>query len=138
MTTSNRQHEDLPVDPTERRRFPRADLVFRVRYQTVEKGQSVVEADAPVVGQAMGRDISLGGVSFRSDTPFPPGASLRLSFFFEEVLGEISAVGRVMRNWPVNGDHIVAIRFTVIDPDDCSILTRYIREYEQMHPSTGG
>lgn len=137
MTTSNRQHEHLPADPTERRRFPRADLVFRVRYQTVEKGQAVVEADQPLAGQALGRDISLGGVSFRSNLAFPAGASLRLSFYFEEVLGEISAVGRVMRTWSANGDHIVAVRFTVIDPDDCSILTRYIREYEESHPSGG-
>ena len=53
-----------------------------------------------------------------------------MAFYFDELPGEISAVGRIVRVWDEPGEQLVAVRFTVIDPDDCSILATYIRQSE--------
>lgn len=115
-------------DGSERRRFPRADLVFRVRYRSIRSGP--VSADVPNPSRATGRDISLGGVSFRRTDVLDVGDVLHMSFYFDELPGEIAAVGRVIRSWDESDEPLVAVRFTVIDPDDCNILDSYIRQYE--------
>ncbi|WP_143464722.1 PilZ domain-containing protein [Leptonema illini] len=116
------------MDPSERRRFPRADLVFRVRYRSIRS--AIPAPDAGQLSRAEGRDISLGGVSFRRTDEIQAGEVLHMSFYFDELPGEISAVGRIVRIWDEPGEQLVAVRFTVIDPDDCSILATYIRQFE--------
>lgn len=84
----------------------------------------------PKPSRATGRDISLGGVSFRRTDVLDVGDVLHMSFYFDELPGEIAAVGRVIRSWDESDEPLVAVRFTVIDPDDCNILDSYIRQYE--------
>lgn len=116
------------MDPTERRRFPRADLVFRVRYRPIRSTEPSPESAPSAFAE--GRDISLGGVSFRSSQDLQSGDVVHMAFYFDELPGEISAMGRVVRVWEEPEEKLVAVRFTVIDPDDCSILDTYIKEFE--------
>jgi len=127
--TANQQSE---LDMSERRRYPRADLVFRVRYRSIDPAVAPSLSEPDLQG-AVGRDISLGGVSFRVSEDTVIGDTVHMAFYFDELPGEISAIGSVIRIWPEPGEKIVAVRFSVIDPDDCSILSTYIEEFESNH-----
>lgn len=118
------------VDPSDRRRFPRADLVFRVKYRS-KISTSATNDEPDQLQTEAGRDISLGGVCFEATNPPEAGEVLQLSFYFDELPGEIVAIGKVVRSWNSSGSILTAVKFTVIDPDDCSILSTYIDEYEK-------
>lgn len=104
----------------EQRKFPRADLVFRIRY-SADTGS--------IIGES--RDISMGGVSFESRELYPEGKQLKVAFFFEGVLGEIPATGRVVRSWEEDGKPFCAIEFLEIDPNDRVIIEDYVESYFQ-------
>ncbi|MBW7857389.1 MAG: PilZ domain-containing protein [Leptonema sp. (in: Bacteria)] len=123
----------IAFDPSDRRRFPRADLVFRVKYRSIKSVTPINDEDEELdqLQTETGRDISLGGVSFEATNPPESGEVLHLSFYFDELPGEIAAIGRVVRSWNAPGAILTAVKFTVIDPDDCNILSTYIEQYEK-------
>ncbi|HBS04695.1 MAG TPA: hypothetical protein DEA96_07015 [Leptospiraceae bacterium] len=104
----------------EKRKFPRADLVFRIEYRTLKEEQ-------PRAG--MTRDLSLGGVSLETDGPLDKGTPLSLTFSFPELEGTIHATGRVVRSWEDQGKHYTALRFTAVHQDDLAILRSHLEQY---------
>ena len=104
----------------EKRKFPRADLVFSVEYRPLKEEQ-------PHTG--LSRDLSMGGVSFRTDVPLEKGVPVVLSFSFPELDGAIQATGRVVRVWEEEGHNYAAMKFTAIHQDDLSILQNHLEQY---------
>ncbi|MBI40574.1 MAG: hypothetical protein CMF59_13325 [Leptospiraceae bacterium] len=104
----------------EKRKFPRADLVFRIEYRTLKEEQ-------PRAG--MTRDLSLGGVSLETEGPLDKGTPLSLTFSFPELEGTIHATGRVVRSWDEEGKIFTALRFTAVHQDDLAILKSHLEQF---------
>ncbi|MBU45485.1 MAG: hypothetical protein CMN76_19905 [Spirochaetaceae bacterium] len=104
----------------EKRKFPRADLVFRIEYRTLKEEQ-------PHTG--MTRDLSMGGVSLETETPFDKGTPISLSFSFPELDGTIHATGRVVRSWQDGDKCFTALKFTAVHQDDLAILEAHLAQY---------
>ena len=98
----------------DRRRYPRADLVFSLTY-------SLEEAQV----ETLSRDLSGDGVSFLCKTLVPLGTKIAISFGLEGVPGEIRATGRVVRSWEEGGSHFAAMHFTEIDEVERLIVLDY-------------
>lgn len=108
----------------ERRRYPRSPFDGPVNYRPLT-GLPEEEVDA------VGIDLSAGGVLFESPRPHPVGSALslvvRLPAWFGG--GEAWAVGRVVRCEPVEGgaSHKVAVEFTTISDGDRRLLAEFVR-----------
>lgn len=103
----------------EKRRYPRADLVFKLKYFQ-DQGSS---------WSAVTKDISEGGVSFETKTLQTEGSELTLAFALEGLQGEIVARGQVIRSWEESGRHYTAVLFTKIDESDREIIYQYIHDH---------
>lgn len=104
----------------EKRKFPRADLVFRIEYRTLKEEQ-------PHTG--MTRDIGLGGVSLETEAAMEKGTPLSLTFSFPELEGTIHATGRVVRSWEEDGKIFAALKFTAVHQDDLAILQSHLEQF---------
>ncbi|MBE7439755.1 MAG: PilZ domain-containing protein [Spirochaetales bacterium] len=106
------------MSDADRRKFPRADLVFKLVY-SVEDEQNVGHS----------RDLSGGGICFESDRHFDAGCAMRVSFTLAGLPGTIEARGRVVRSWDEKGQTLTALEFTEVDEQDMVIIT----DYSLMH-----
>ncbi len=92
---------------TERRRFPRADISFDLKY-SVEPEQTFL---------TLSRDISHGGISFQTDELQRLGTDLELRLGRTGQSEVIRAAGKVVRSWREGPASFAAVAFTRIDPD---------------------
>lgn len=106
----------------EKRKFPRADLVFDVQYRTLKE-------ESP--HNTVTRDMSMGGVSFRTESPVEKGVPVTLSLSFPELDGSIQATGRVVRVWEEDGQYFAGMKFTAIHQDDLAILESHLEQFFQ-------
>ncbi|MCB1167758.1 MAG: PilZ domain-containing protein [Leptospiraceae bacterium] len=104
----------------EKRKFPRADLVFRIEYRPLKEESAYL---------GMTRDLSLGGVSIRTEQGLEKGAPVALSFSFPELEGSIQATARVVRSWQEGEHTYTALKFTAVLQDDLEILQEHINQY---------
>ncbi len=98
----------------DRRKYPRADLVFTVTYR---------EEDRAV--DTLSRDLSAGGISFVTEHPFEADRTLALAFTLEGLPGTIEARCQVVRSWEEGGRIYTAVLFTEIDDMDLMTVTDY-------------
>lgn len=98
----------------DRRQFPRADLVFDVKYRAQDQ-----EVDT------FSRDISAGGISFVTQESYAPDSVLAVSFSLKGLAGQIDAMCQVVRSWQDGATTYTAVRFTEIDDMDLVTVTDY-------------
>jgi type IV pilus assembly protein PilZ len=75
------------IDGIERRGSPRADIVVRVNYQTVDS-----------LFSEFARNINDGGIFVETDTPQPVGTNVELEFKLPGADRPIEVVGNVVRS----------------------------------------
>jgi type IV pilus assembly protein PilZ len=75
------------IDGIERRSSPRADIVVRVNYQTVDS-----------LFSEFARNINDGGLFVETDTPQPVGTSVELEFKLPGADRPIEVIGNVVRS----------------------------------------
>ena len=116
------------IDGIERRASPRADLVVRVNYQTVDS-----------LFSEFARNINDGGVFVETDAPQPIGTSVELEFKLPGADRPIEVIGNVVRS--VSADQVesdgvtgMAIEFENLGSD----VRQQINEIIQRLRSTGG
>lgn len=97
-----------------RRKYPRADLVFKVTYREEDR-----EIDT------RSRDLSAGGISFVTEHMFESGQTLSLSFRLEGLPGQIDARCSVVRSWKEDDTIYTAVLFIEIDEMDLLTVTDY-------------
>ena len=96
------------TSPLERRRFSRIMVSLPVAYHT-----RLPDTDAPIQGQGVLRDISLGGTYFHVDpgTSFQPGqilslaVSVPLPYLEDTDISHLQATGEVVRFDPPAPNH---------------------------------
>ena len=109
----------------EKREYPRADLVFKLKFSTRSSSINTI---------GMSRDISGGGISFDAGSEIEPDTTLDLVFSIEGLSGEILAEGQVVRSWKEVDRIFTALEFKNIDPSDHEIILDFITRYlEEFH-----
>lgn len=103
----------------DKRKYPRADLVFYVRYAPIP--DFAIETTA--------KDISRGGIAFSPEGPLAEKSTIEVFFSLPGVQGEIQATGKVVRAWNDSGKHFAAIEFLTIDQNDELIITEYLEAF---------
>ena len=116
------------IDGIERRSSPRAELVVRVNYQTVDS-----------LFSEFARNINDGGLFVETDTPQPIGTSVELEFKLPGAERPIEVIGNVVRS--IDSDQAtpdgvagMGIEFENLDSD----VREQINEIIQRLRSTGG
>ena len=116
------------IDGIERRSSPRADIVVRVNYQTVDS-----------LFSEFARNINDGGLFVETDTPQPVGTSVELEFKLPGADRPIEVIGNVVRS--IDSDQAtpdgvagMGIEFENLDSD----VREQINEIIQRLRSTGG
>ena len=116
------------IDGIERRSSPRAELVVRVNYQTVDS-----------LFSEFARNINDGGLFVETDTPQPIGTSVELEFKLPGADRPIEVIGNVVRS--IESDQAtpdgvagMGIEFENLDSD----VREQINEIIQRLRSTGG
>ncbi|MBW1844489.1 MAG: TIGR02266 family protein [Deltaproteobacteria bacterium] len=116
------------IDGIERRSSPRAELVVRVNYQTVDS-----------LFSEFARNINDGGIFVETDTPQPIGTSVELEFKLPGADRPIEVIGNVVRS--IESDQAtpdgvagMGIEFENLDSD----VREQINEIIQRLRSTGG
>ena len=116
------------IDGIERRSSPRAELVVRVNYQTVDS-----------LFSEFARNINDGGLFVETDTPQPIGTSVELEFKLPGADRPIEVIGNVVRS--IESDQAtpdgvagMGIEFENLD----SGVREQINEIIQRLRSTGG
>ena len=116
------------IDGIERRSSPRAELVVRVNYQTVDS-----------LFSEFARNINDGGIFVETDTPQPIGTSVELEFKLPGADRPIEVIGNVVRS--IESDQVtpdgvagMGIEFENLDSD----VREQINEIIQRLRSTGG
>lgn len=99
------------IDGIERRSSPRADVVVRVNYQTVDS-----------LFSEFARNINDGGIFVETDTPQPIGTSIELEFKLPGADRPIEVIGNVVRSIasddaPPDGVAGMGIEFENLDAD---------------------
>jgi type IV pilus assembly protein PilZ len=79
------------IDAIERRASPRADVVIRVNYQTVDS-----------LFSEFARNINDGGVFIETDSPQPIGTNVELEFKLPGADRPVEVVGNVVRSVEVD------------------------------------
>jgi type IV pilus assembly protein PilZ len=99
------------IDGIERRASPRADIVVRVNYQSVDS-----------LFSEFARNINDGGIFIETDSPQPVGTNVELEFKLPGSDRPIEVVGNVVRS--VSADEVdpngiagMAIEFENLDAD---------------------
>lgn len=105
----------------DKRRYPRADLVFRLKYAAHDQTRETVS-----------RDISGGGISIEVGSALLSGTELDLNFSIDGLPGEITARGRVIRSWQEAGKIFCALEFTAIDESDREIVEDFIKAHLKL------
>jgi PilZ domain-containing protein len=100
---------------SDRRFYPRGDVVFQVVYAE-EPGKET---------NTLARDISASGVSFVTSELIPKNTVLNLVLHFKELPREICAEGRVVRSWSEGDKFFTAVEFTRIPYDDFVTVLDY-------------
>ena len=115
------------IDGIERRSSPRAELVVRVNYQTVDS-----------LFSEFARNINDGGLFVETDTPQPIGTSVELEFKLPGADRPIEVIGNVVRS--IESDQAtpdgvagMGIEFENLDSD----VREQINEIIQRLRSTG-
>ena len=115
------------IDGIERRNSPRADIVVRVNYQTVDS-----------LFSEFARNINDGGLFVETDTPQPIGTSVELEFKLPGADRPIEVIGNVVRS--IESDQAtpdgvagMGIEFENLDSD----VREQINEIIQRLRSTG-
>ena len=103
----------------ERRRYPRADLVFNVSFEKTEDQHLA----------AISENLSAGGVAIKTDSEFSIGDEIKVEFSIKDLPGKISSGGKVIRAWEEDGSWHAAIQFTRIEEKDLDIVNGFIAEY---------
>jgi hypothetical protein len=98
----------LALRGSERRLFPRRETTQTVAGHRLD--HSVVARRQPVLTLAL-RDVSIGGLSARTETPLSPGERIAVSFPREGLRMGWDAVGRVIRCEPSILGYSVAVEF---------------------------
>jgi type IV pilus assembly protein PilZ len=116
------------IDGIERRSSPRAELVVRVNYQTVDS-----------LFSEFARNINDGGIFVETDTPQPIGTSVELEFKLPGADRPIEVIGNVVRSIETDqatpdGVAGMGIEFENLDSD----VREQINEIIQRLRSTGG
>lgn len=93
---------------SERRLFPRRETTQTVNGRRLD--HSVVARRQPMLSLSL-RDVSLGGLSARTETPLAPGERIAVSFPREGLRMGWDAVGRVLRCEPSTQGYRVAVEF---------------------------
>ena len=106
---------------SDKRIYPRIDLVFKIKYDADKKSS--------VTSRAI--DLSCGGVAFITDSLLPEKENIDLKIYFEEIPGEIAAKARVVRSWTEDDVNIAAVVFTELDEEDRIIVEEYLGYYEE-------
>jgi len=113
------------IDGIERRASPRADIVVRVNYQSVDS-----------LFSEFARNINDGGIFVETDSPQPVGTNVELEFKLPGSERPIEVVGNVVRS--VSSDQVdpngiagMAIEFENLDAD----ARRQINEIIQTRSS---
>ena len=116
------------IDGIERRSSPRADIVVRVNYQTVDS-----------LFSEFARNINDGGLFVETDTPQPIGTCVQLEFKLPGADRPIEVIGNVVRS--IESDQAtpdgvagMGIEFENLDSD----VREQINEIIQRLRSTGG
>jgi len=116
------------IDGIERRSSPRADIVVRVNYQTVDS-----------LFSEFARNINDGGLFVETDTPQPIGTCVELEFKLPGADRPIEVIGNVVRS--IESDQAtpdgvagMGIEFENLDSD----VREQINEIIQRLRSTGG
>jgi type IV pilus assembly protein PilZ len=116
------------IDGIERRSSPRAELVVRVNYQTVDS-----------LFSEFARNINDGGIFVETDTPQPIGTSVELEFKLPGAERPIEVIGNVVRS--IESDQAtpdgvpgMGIEFENLGSD----VREQINEIIQRLRSTGG
>lgn len=104
----------------EKRRYPRADLIFNLECLPEEGGE---------VKQPQPRDLSASGVSFCTEKELNEGELLNMALSIDGLPGRIEAKGRVVRSWNEGGKIFTAVEFEDIDPSDHEIVSSFIEEH---------
>ncbi len=113
----------------DRRKYVRIDYIFDVDYEILLEIQNNKE-------KGITKDISLGGVAFQIsslDTKLQKDSIIVIRLSIKELIGELKAVGRVVRIWEEENQGIkkkfCAVKFVTIDPYDYEILEDFIDQY---------
>ena len=105
------------ISQEEQRKYPRADVVFNLEFFT-DKDVSLIPSKS--------RDISLGGISFKSDEKYVTDTGLTLTLNMAELPQPVTARGKVVRSWQDSEEFFTAIEFTEIDGADLMLILDYI------------
>ncbi len=117
------------IDGIERRGSPRADLVVRVNYQTVDS-----------LFSEFARNINDGGIFVETDTPQPIGTNVELEFKLPGADHPIEVVGNVVRSIStdqVESDGVpgMAIEFENLGADLREQINEIIQKLRTNNPN---
>ena len=117
------------IDGIERRSSPRADLVVRVNYQTVDS-----------LFSEFARNINDGGIFVETDTPQPIGTNVELEFKLPGADHPIEVVGNVVRSIStdqVESDGVpgMAIEFENLGADLREQINEIIQKLRTNNPN---
>jgi hypothetical protein len=101
----------------EKRKCERVDVRFPIKFRDVR-------ASVAASLGAQGKDISLGGLRFQTESFIPRNANLVLEFFLPESEKTIRAVSKVtwLKVLPSGYRFEVGSEFTEIDPSEMKLL----------------
>ena len=100
----------------ERRKFPRVSHRFELEVH-------------PVGGEATGRDVSKGGISFTHHENVPAGTTLDLEIRVPGLSGSYKVKGRVVRTRPEGSKYVVAVNFVDVDAATESAITDMLQSF---------
>lgn len=104
------------LEESQRRKFPRADIIFGVDYCTNEGA----------ITSSLSHDISLGGISIKTLEIFSPGIILSVNLSLHGLPNAIQAKGKVVRSWEAGSDIFTALSFEDIDGTDHVLIKDYL------------
>lgn len=117
----------------EKRKYPRVDLIFNIEYEFIKEFSN----EHHQTHSGIGKDISLGGISFdcTNDTNIKEGDILFIKFSIPELEGNLKAMGKVIRTWYEENKKFCAVKFTGVNPVDYEILNNFINEFLKQNNS---
>ncbi len=117
---------------SDRRKFPRIDVRYPIHFSSNGEGESDPGQDLPASSTT--RDISMGGISFRSSLDYKPGEMIKFFVNVENLGRWIRTTGRVIRSWQEEGEIYTAVEIVHVSDSDRNLLEGYIRSYSELNP----
>lgn len=105
------------MDNDDRRKYPRIDLAFDVKYNTT---------DEPKARNSNAQNVSTGGVAFKTEKQYSEGTYVRVKLSQPDLTNELEFVGRVVRSLDREGSIYTAIEFTEVNMASLEILESII------------